>query len=150
MHFPCRHLSSRYPWFPDVNALTVAVLSRTDVSDPSSPVYPLSQFVLQYPRLKMGIDLLPSIVELYQWLHTELTYAVTYDEAASITLGHLAKVAAKYLSYFSAASYEKLKGNNVSSSLLIQSISVVHFCSGIQCICSADRMYKLKTSMQSQ
>ena len=98
----------------------------------------------------MGIDLLPSVVELYQWLHTELTYAVTYDEAASITLGHLAKVAAKHLTYFSAASYEKLKRKDISSPLLVHFIGDVHFCSGIQCVCSADRVYKLKISVQSK
>lgn len=64
----------------------------------------------------MGIELLPSVVELYQWLHTELTYAATYDEAASITLGRLAKVATKHLSCLNAASYEKLKCKNISSS----------------------------------
>ena len=61
----------------------------------------------------MGIDLLPSIVELYQWLHTELTYAVTYDDAASITLERVSKVAAKHLSDHSTANYDKFKSKNI-------------------------------------
>ena len=107
--FLCRHLNSRYPWFPDVKALTLAILSKTNNADPLCPEYPLSQFVLQYPRLKMGIDLLSSVVELYQWLHTELTYVVTYDDAAAITLGRLAKVTTKYLPDHNVAHYDKLK-----------------------------------------
>ena len=104
-----RHLNSRYPWFPDVKALTLGVLSNTNSADPSCPEYPISQFVLQYPRLKLGIDLLPGVVELYQWLHTELTYAVTYDDAAAITLGRLAKVTTKYIPHHDMAHYDKLK-----------------------------------------
>ena len=55
------------------------------------------------------MDLLPDVVELYQYLHTELTYAVTYDEAAAITLGRLAKVTPKYISHHDTAHYDKLK-----------------------------------------
>lgn len=102
-------MNCRYPWFPDINALSVAVLSRTDTADPASVMYPLSQYVLQYPRLKMGIDLLPSVVELYQWLHTELTYAITYNEAAAISLGRLAKVTAKHHSPHVPAMCDQLK-----------------------------------------
>lgn len=91
----------------------MAVLSKTDIANPANPIYPLSQFVLQFPRLKMGIDLLPSAVELYQWLHTELTYAVTYDDAATITLGRLAKVSVKHLSDHSATFYDQLKGKDL-------------------------------------
>ena len=104
-----RHLNSRYPWFPDVKALTLRVLSNTSSADPSCPEYPLCQFVLQYPRLRLGVDLLPDVVELYQYLHTELTYAVTYDEAAAITLGRLAKVTPKYIPHHDTAHYDKLK-----------------------------------------
>lgn len=75
----------------------------------------------------MGIDLLPSVVELYQWLHTELTYAVTYDDAAAITLGHLAKVAAKHLSDHNAAHYGKLKSKDISAVCL--KFSVLYYCS---------------------
>ena len=92
----------------------MALLSKTDLANPESPIYPLSQFVLQYPRLKMGIDLLPSAVELYQWLHTELTYAVTYDEAATITLGRLAKVSIRHLSDDTAMFYENFKSKNLT------------------------------------
>lgn len=71
----------------------------------------------------MGIDLLPSVVELYQWLHTELTYAVTYEDAATITLGRLAKVASKHLSDHSAANHEMLKSKGVCSHTYLSIVS---------------------------
>ena len=92
-----------------MKALTLGILSKTNSADPRCPDYPLSQFVLQYPRLRLGIDLLPDVVELYQWLHTELTYAVTYDDAAAITLGRLVKVTTKYIPHHDMAHYDKLK-----------------------------------------
>ena len=108
-----------------MKALTLAVLSKINNADPSCPEYPLSQFVLQYPRLKMGIDLLPSVVELYQWLHTELTYVVTYDDAAAITLGRLAKVTTKYLPDQNVAHYEKLKSKFNRNHVLIMCIALI-------------------------
>ena len=88
------------------------ILSQEDLSDPSANhLYPLSCFVLEYTHLRIGGDLLPGIVELYQWLNTELAYAMTYEDATTITLGRLAKVLAKHSSPGSdhKAHYEKLK-----------------------------------------
>ena len=58
------------------------------------------------------MELLPGIVELYQYLHTEFTYAITYKEATTISLKRLAKVIAKHFvtSGDRKAHYEKLKG----------------------------------------
>ena len=114
----CAHpsfLDCRYPWFVTESTLTRAILSRVDVSDAkTNELYPLSRFVLEYPRLKIAGDLLPSIVELYQWLHSELSYAVTYDDAKTITLNRLAKVIAKRRQGETKAQYERLKGESES------------------------------------
>ncbi len=110
--FWCRNMNLRYPWFPSEQSLTMAILSNSSVADPSGELYPLSRFVLEYPRLKGGMELLPGIVELYQYLHTELTYAVTHKEVTTITLKRLAKVISKHfvISGDRKAHYEKLKG----------------------------------------
>lgn len=108
----CRQLDIRYPWFPTEQTLMHCILSQEDLSDPSTNhLYPLSCFVLEYTHLRIGGDLLPGIVELYQWLNTELAYAMTYEDATTITLGRLAKVLAKHSSPGSdrKAHYEKLK-----------------------------------------
>lgn len=108
-------MNLRYPWFPSEQSLTMAILSNSDVADQSGELYPLSRFVLEYPRLKGGMELLPGIVELYQYLHTELTYAITYKEVTTITLKRLAKVISKHFvtSGDRKAHYEKLKGELV-------------------------------------
>lgn len=108
-----RLLDGQYPWFPDEKSLTQAVLSEVHISSPDgNDLYALSQFVMEYHRLKLGSDLLPGILELYQWLHTELAYAVTYEDATKITLGRLAKVVAKRMPGRgdSSTQYESLKG----------------------------------------
>lgn len=107
----CRNMNMRYPWFPSEHTLAMSVLSNANLADPSGDLYPLSKFVLEYPRLKGGMELLPGIVELYQYLHTEFTYAITYKEATTITLKRLGKVIAKHFvaSGDRKAHYEKLK-----------------------------------------
>ena len=105
-------MNVRYPWFPSEHTLTMSILSNAGLTDPSGDLYPLSRFVLEYPRLRGGMELLPGIVELYQYLHTEFTYAITYKEATTISLKRLAKVIAKHFvtSGDRKAHYEKLKG----------------------------------------
>lgn len=93
-----------------MKTLAQSILSSADLTDPAEELYPLSRFVLEYPRLRIGVNLLVGVVELYQWLHTELAYAVTFDDATTITLGRLAKVVAKHSLADKKAYYEKLKG----------------------------------------
>ncbi len=85
-------MDARYPWAPGVPSLTDVVLSSVAVGDSTHPLYPLSQYVIEYPRLRVGMDLLPSLLELYQWLHSELSYAMSYEQTTNITLGRLSKV----------------------------------------------------------
>lgn len=89
-------LDVHYPWAPGVPSLTDVVLSSVTAADPTHPLYPLSQFVIEYPRLRVGMDLLPSLLELYQWLHSELCYAVSYEQTTHITLGRLSKVLTRH------------------------------------------------------
>lgn len=113
-----RNMNIRYPWFPSEQTLAMAVLSNANMADPTGDLYPLSKFVLEYPRLKGGMELLPGIVELYQYLHSEFTYAITYKEATSITLKRLGKVIAKhFVAGDRKAHYEKLKGKGVACSI---------------------------------
>ena len=97
----------------------MAVLSNANMADPLGDLYPLSKFVLEYPRLKGGMELLPGIVELYQYLHTEFTYATTYKEATSINLKRLGKVIAKhFVAGGCKAPYEKFKGKMISQGIV--------------------------------
>ena len=107
-------MNVRYPWFPSVQTLSMSVLSDASLADPSNELYSLSRFVLEYPRLRGGMELLPGIVELYQYLHTEFMYAITYKEATTISLKRLGKVIAKHYvtSGDRKAHYEKLKSRH--------------------------------------
>ena len=74
-----------------------AVLSSTDISNPENDLYILAQFVLFYPRLKAGGALLPDLIYLYQWIHTELAHLITKDKAESKTAEEVfAKANEKY------------------------------------------------------
>lgn len=95
-HLFLSKLDARYPWAPGVKSLTDTILSSDSIGDLSNQLYPLSRFVVEYPRLRVGVELLPSILELYQWLHSELTFAVSYEQATSITLGRLSKVLTRH------------------------------------------------------
>ncbi len=104
---PSSKLDSRYPWAPGVPSLTDVVLSSDTTNDSAHSLYPLSQFVIEYPRLRVGMDLLPSLLELYQWLHSELCYAMSYEQTTNITLGRLSKVLTRHSML---TSISKLKG----------------------------------------
>ena len=58
------------------------MLASVNLSDVTkNPHYVLSKFALVYPRLKAGGALLPDLIEFYWWIHTELSYLVTYNYA---------------------------------------------------------------------
>ena len=90
-----RSMDQQYPWIPDENTLAQALLCQDRPN--TDNLQPLFDFVMEYERLKLGSVLLPTVLELYQWLHTELSYSITYEEATQITFGRLAKVVAKRL-----------------------------------------------------
>ena len=43
----------------------------------------------------MGEILLPELVEFYQWIHTELSYLVTYQRAKEISIGKIINLSSK-------------------------------------------------------
>ena len=58
-------------------------------------LYALHQFTLKQKRLRVGGALLPDLVEFYQWIHTQLSYLVTYQRAKQITIGNVISLTAK-------------------------------------------------------
>ena len=45
--------------------------------------------------LQLGGALLPDLVEFYQWIHTHLSYLVTYERATKISIGNVISLSAK-------------------------------------------------------
>ena len=48
---------------------------------------------MDWSRLRVGGLLLPDIVELYQWLHTNLSHLITLERASSLTIGRVIDLA---------------------------------------------------------
>ena len=53
----------------------------------------LARFAMEWPRLQLGGLLVPDLIELYQWLHMNIAHLITYDQAASITIGRVIQLA---------------------------------------------------------
>ena len=90
--FP-RNLELHYPYYPTEQDFTHSVLSSGDVV--REDIALLSRFSLQWRRLQAGGELLPDLVELYQWLHTDLAHLVSYNKACSVTIKNVVSRAVK-------------------------------------------------------
>lgn len=51
----------------------------------------LSHFVMEWPCLQVAGALLPDLVKLYQWLHTDIAVLLTQDKASTTTIGEIIK-----------------------------------------------------------
>ena len=49
-------------------------------------MYVLYQFLLKRPLLNAGGKLLPALVDFYQWLHNEIAYTITLEDACKINV----------------------------------------------------------------
>ena len=54
----------------------------------------LVRFINRYPRLQAGGALLPSLIEFYQWIHTDLSYVITKKQAIEMTVDEAVELAA--------------------------------------------------------
>ena len=74
----------------------------------------LKQFMLQYDRLQAGDNLLPDLVEFYQWLHVHLAHIVSRDRAAILPIEDVVNMAARRLKQKEkdklAILFQRLKG----------------------------------------
>ena len=89
-------LETQYPSFPTEGALLQSLLSNTTIGDHiANHQYFLGQFALLRRQLEIGGNLLPNLVEFYQWLHQELSHVVTRNDAETIPLSRAVRVLAK-------------------------------------------------------
>jgi hypothetical protein len=95
-HFStCRELYVCCPKFPVEEDLIKSVLNSGDVNQYSkkSRLWSLSKFVREWTCLEVGGLLLPPLMELYQWLHTDIAHLLTHEQASSLTIGQLIELA---------------------------------------------------------
>ena len=69
-----------------------------------------------YPSLQVGGKLLPCLIQLYQWLHTHLSYLVTSERAyTKLKIGQVIKLAARKVDPSLYDLYKRVKGGWVES-----------------------------------
>ena len=73
-----------------------SLTDTTEANDCNSThLFVLHQFVQEEKKLQKGGALLPDLVEFYQWIHTELSYLVTYQKAEQISIGKILSLSSK-------------------------------------------------------
>ena len=71
--------------------MTHFILSTGDLDQNSQggQLWPLFSFSMEWLILQVGGELLPKLVDLYQWLHLNAAHMITHSRAASITIGEV-------------------------------------------------------------
>ena len=82
-----------------VQDLTRSIWSLGDLDEHSEGgrLRLLLKFVTEWQCLQVGGVLLPPLVELYQWIHTDIAYLLTHEQASHFTIGQLITQAEKKL-----------------------------------------------------
>ena len=88
-------MESHYPKFPTEIEFQQYILNYAS-SDHDPCIRLLSQFALEYPRLELARSLLPQLVKLYWWLHTNLAHMISSDTAQKTTVKQLMTHLEKY------------------------------------------------------
>jgi len=81
-------METHYPMFPTENDFLQYILNFAS-TDQDPCIHLLSQFALEYPRLELARSLLPELVEIYWWLHTDLAHMISNDTAQKTTIKQL-------------------------------------------------------------
>jgi hypothetical protein len=80
-----RSISSTYPYVPTIKEFTY-YLHQHCSQEQSRQFDVLLRFVHRYRCLQAGGMLLPSLIEFYQWIVTDLSYSITRKKATDCTL----------------------------------------------------------------
>ena len=96
--FLLRELYNHYPRFVVEEDLINCILSSGDLNQYLEGTRPwlLLKFIRDQPLLEVGGLLLPFLMEFYQWLHTDIAYLLTREQASSTTIGRLIEIAESF------------------------------------------------------
>ena len=91
---------------------THTMLSSVDVNSAQHKLHVLCIFALEHRRLQAAGSLLPDLLELYHWIHNELAYLVTYEDARRLTIQEvIERENEKYGGCELIQLYERVRGN---------------------------------------
>ena len=109
-----RRLRNAYPFYPSLKHFTHYVQEHCSSIEERGPHNVLVMFVNHYPFLQAGGALLSSLIEFYQWIHTDLSYVITKKQANEMTVDDAVELAAgkypKELEKYYAKLYEGVIG----------------------------------------
>ena len=108
MFSTCRDLKSVYPFPPTLQDFSHYVQEHCLSKQKRGPHELLVRFINRYPRLQAGGALLPSLIEFYQWIHTDLSYVITKKQAIEMTIYDAVDLAAGKYSKELEKHYTKL------------------------------------------
>ena len=88
----------------------------------------LAHFIQQLHRFRAGGELLPDLIEFYQWLHTKLAFIISREEALRVSLGTVIEKTKKRYSEdmgeYLQNLYSRVKGKNSYLFRLCVTISI--------------------------
>ena len=108
MFYTCRDLKNVYPFPPTLQDFSHYVQEHCLSNQERGPHKLLVRFINRYPRLQAGGVLLPSLIEFYQWIHTDLSYVITKKQAIEMTVYDAVDLAAGKYSKELKKHYTKL------------------------------------------
>ena len=103
-----RLLKNVYPYSPTLQDFTHYVQEHCSSNVDRESRELLVRFINRYPRLQAGGALLPSLIEFYQWIHTDLSYVITKKQAIEMTIYDAVDLAAGKYSKELEKHYTKL------------------------------------------
>ena len=108
MFYTFRDLKNVYPFPPTLQDFSHYVQEHCLSNQERGPHELLVRFINRYPRLQAGGALLPSLIEFYQWIHTDLSYVITKKQAIEMTIYDAVDLAAGKYSKELEKHYTKL------------------------------------------
>ena len=79
----------QYPFLSDELSLIRAVFSHSGKPFVNTHLKTLAIFSVVHERLQLGYTLLPRLMNLYQWLNTEFSNNITYEDARDFSYDDL-------------------------------------------------------------
>lgn len=120
-------LERRYPHPVTKNDYMRSLVNAIEAEECSCTyLFTLHQFTLEQKRLQLGGTLLPDLLELYKWIHTQLSHLVTYERAKQITMGKIIELTAKRYSQELCDHLTNLFKRIISKNKFYVVISYVH------------------------
>ena len=103
-----RELNSNFPHVPTLQHFTHYVQEHCASSQQRGNYSVLVKLLNSYPRLQAGSTLLPSLIEFYQWIITDLSHVLTQKDSLEMGICTAVKFASEKYSKAVENRYTKL------------------------------------------